>query len=119
VADVLHRNPELALEVHTREELGITASSGGGSPRAAATSSFASFAFGAVIPLIPWFFLTGTTAVVVSIMIGAVAALAVGALVAHFTGRSPVTSALRQLAIGAAAAAVTYGIGRVVGVSSA
>jgi VIT1/CCC1 family predicted Fe2+/Mn2+ transporter len=115
VATALSKDPELALEVHTREELGINPGSTG-SPRAAAASSFASFAVGAAIPLLPWFFGSGTSAVLASIILGGLASLAVGYLVAVFTGRSRVRTALRQLAITAVVAAVTYGIGSAVGV---
>jgi len=66
------------LAVHAREELGIDPSRTG-SPTRAAVSSFVSFAVGALIPLIPWFFGTGWGAAIVSIVLGAVAALAIGA----------------------------------------
>lgn len=115
VATALSRNPELALEVHSREELGVNPGSIG-SPPAAAASSFGSFAVGAVVPLLPWFLGSGTVAVVASIILGALAALAVGTAVATFTGRSRVRTALRQLGIACVVAAVTYGIGTAVGV---
>lgn len=115
VATALARDPELALEVHTREELGVNPGSTG-SPRAAAASSLGSFAFGALVPLLPWFFSSGTAAVVASIILGGVMAIAVGVAVASFTGKSKVRTAARQLAIAALAAAVTYGVGTAVGV---
>ncbi len=115
VATALSRDPELALEVHTREELGVNPGSIG-SPRAAASSSFGAFAVGALVPLIPWFFGSGDAAVVASIILGALASLAVGTAVAVFTGRSRVRTAVRQLAIAMVVAAVTYGIGTAVGV---
>lgn len=115
VATALARDPELALEVHTREELGVDPGSTG-SPRAAAASSFVSFGVGAIVPLLPWFFTAGTVAVVVSILLGALASLTVGCLLAVFTGRSRVRTALRQLGITAIVAAATYGIGAAVGV---
>lgn len=115
VATALSKNPELALEVHSREELGVDPSSIG-SPVAAASSSFVSFAVGALVPLLPWFFVGGTGAVLASIVLGAVAALAVGVLVASFTGRSRVRTAFRQLGIATVVAAVTYAIGSLVGV---
>jgi VIT1/CCC1 family predicted Fe2+/Mn2+ transporter len=115
LAKEMMRDPEIALETHAREELGIDPGSLG-SPTGAAGSSFLAFSIGAVIPLIPWFFVSGTGAVIASVVLGTAAALVVGAALANFTGRSSVRSALRQLLISAAAAAVTYGIGRVVGV---
>jgi VIT1/CCC1 family predicted Fe2+/Mn2+ transporter len=115
VADALQSDPEVALDVHGREELGIDPSETG-NPYAAALSSFLSFSVGAFLPLLPWFFTSGQVAVVVSVTVSAVAALAIGWAVATFTGRSRIRSALRQLAIAVVAAAVTYGIGRAVGV---
>ena len=92
VVEALMRDPEVALEVHSREELGIDPSRTG-SPIGAATSSFVSFAVGALIPLIPWFFATGWGAVLVSIVLGAVAALGIGAAIGHFSERSIVRAA--------------------------
>jgi VIT1/CCC1 family predicted Fe2+/Mn2+ transporter len=115
VADALQSDPDVALDVHGREELGIDPSETG-NPYAAALSSFLSFSVGAFLPLLPWFFTSGQVAVIVSVSVSAVAALAIGWAVATFTGRSRVRSALRQLAIAVVAAAVTYGIGRAVGV---
>lgn len=117
LATEMMRDPELALETHAREELGIDPNELG-SPEAAAASSFASFAAGAVIPLIPWFFLRGGVAVLTSLVAGAVAAFAIGAALAGFTGRSVVRSGVRQLAIAVVAAGVTYALGSVVGFTS-
>lgn len=114
IAETIMRDPEVALEVHAAEELGVRPSQTG-APLQAAVSSFVSFAFGALIPLLPWFFASGQPAVVASVGLGAVSAVAVGWTVAVFTDRSRVLSALRQLAIAAVAAAVTYGIGLAVG----
>jgi VIT1/CCC1 family predicted Fe2+/Mn2+ transporter len=112
------RDPEVALEVHAAEEFGVRPSQTG-APLQAAISSFISFAFGALIPLIPWFFASGSPAVIASVGLGAVSALAIGWTVAIFTDRSRIRSALRQLAIAAVAAAVTYGIGSAIGVRTA
>jgi len=106
---------DLALEVHAREEMGIDPTSLG-SPVKAALSSFTTFAVGALVPLVPWFFLHGTAAVVLSLLLAAVTATLVGAALAQFTGRSRLWSALRQVGIAAAAAIVTYGVGALVGV---
>ncbi|HVC70427.1 MAG TPA: VIT1/CCC1 transporter family protein [Acidimicrobiales bacterium] len=117
LATEMMRTPELALETHAREELGINPNALG-SPVKAAGSSFATFALGALLPLIPWLITHGTDAVVASIVVAAVAAVAVGAALAAFTHRSWWWSAARQLGISAVAAAVTYGIGTAVGVST-
>lgn len=106
--------PELALETHVREEIGVDPSSLG-SPHLAALASFVAFALGAVIPLVPWFFATGSAAIVASVVSGGVAAFGVGAVLAAFTGRSRWFSACRQLAIAALAAGVTTLIGFLVG----
>lgn len=112
------RDPEVALETHAREELGIDPTSLG-SPLLAAASSFVTFALGALFPLIPWLVSRGNGAIVGSVVIGAVVAIGVGAGLGALTGRSMVRGAARQLAVAAVAAAVTFGVGRAVGVSGA
>jgi VIT1/CCC1 family predicted Fe2+/Mn2+ transporter len=123
--DVAHRvvqelmsSPELALSTHAREELGIDPSALG-SPIQASIASFSTFALGAFIPLAP--FLSGssrTTAVLASIALAGLAALLVGFVLAHFTGRSRVFSSLRSLLICAAAGGVTYLVGSLIGVAA-
>ena len=117
LVDKVMQDPDLALEVHAREELGIHPGSLG-SPWQAALSSVLAFAVGAFLPLFPWLLGSGTTAILASVAIGVVASLLVGAGLAGFTGRSRWRSALRQLAVASVAAAVTYGIGRAVGVGT-
>jgi vacuolar iron transporter family protein len=108
------QNPELALETHAREELGISAKSLG-SPWQAAGASFVTFALGAFIPLLPWLIGSGTAAIVASVVLGAVAAVAVGVVLARVTERPVLPSALRQLAVTVIAAGVTFGVGRAIG----
>jgi VIT1/CCC1 family predicted Fe2+/Mn2+ transporter len=108
------QDPDLALETHAREELGITPQSLG-SPWQAAAASFVTFALGAFIPLAPWLFTSGTTAIVLSIVLGAVASVVVGVVLARFTERPVMVSALRQLAVTVVAAAVTFGVGKAIG----
>ena len=114
LVDEVMQDPQLALETHAREELGIDPSAFG-SPWQAAIASFVAFAIGAFVPLVPWLITSGTTATVWSIVLGAVAALAVGFLLGVFTGRSRIRSAVRQLLVLAMAAGVTFGIGRAIG----
>ncbi len=114
LASEVMADPELALETHAREEFGVDPSALG-SPIAATISSFIAFTIGAFIPLAPWLFGSGAAAVAWSIALSAVAALALGAVLASLTGRSKMRSALRQLAIAALAASVTYGVGRAIG----
>jgi VIT1/CCC1 family predicted Fe2+/Mn2+ transporter len=114
VAAALMRDPGVALEAHAREELGIGMDQLG-SPIAAAVFSFLAFSTGALVPLLPWFFLAGSAAIVASVLGAAAAALAVGVIIGVATGRSRTRAALRQLAIGALAAGSTFLIGRVAG----
>ena len=115
LAQEMMSSPELALETHAREELGIDPNELG-SPVAAAVSSFVAFAFGAVLPLLPWFFGQGAAATLASVVLGALGAIGVGIALSRFTGRSPWVSAGRQLLIAAVAAGVTYAVGAAVGV---
>ena len=117
MAGQMMSDPEMALETHAREELGIDPESLG-SPVAAALSSFVSFALGAVIPLLPWFVSRGNGAIVATVVLGALTSAAVGLALATFTGRSALRTVARQLGVAALAAGVTYGIGSVVGVST-
>ena len=114
MANQVMRDPDLALETHAREELGISTKTLG-SPWQAAAASFVTFAIGAFIPLLPWLIGTGTGAIVASVVLSAVAAIVVGSVLARFTERPVLPSALRQLAVTAVAAGVTYGVGRAIG----
>lgn len=107
-------DPELALETHAREEMGISTQNLG-SPVQAAAASFVTFALGAFIPLLPWLYSKGNPALVASVILGGVASLTVGAVLATFTERPIVRTALRQLAVAAVAAGVTYGVGSAIG----
>ena len=104
-----------ALDTLAREELGIDPEELGGSATVAAVTSFVLFAIGAILPVIPYFFLSGTGAVVVSALVSAIGLFAIGAAITIFTGRSVWFSGGRQVAVGVAAAALTYGVGRLIG----
>lgn len=114
VATTLMRDEDTALRTHAREELGIDPGDLG-APLAAAAASFASFALGAAVPLVPWLVGRGAVAVATSLVAAAVSASVVGGLLGRFTGRSWRRSAARQLALSAAACAVTFTIGLVAG----
>jgi VIT1/CCC1 family predicted Fe2+/Mn2+ transporter len=116
LATALSRNPELALQTHAREELGIDPDSLG-QPLKASLSSFVTFSIGATVPLLPYFFGSGTAALVAAVIMSVVAALAVGTALARFTGRPIGRSAGRQLLFSAVPAAATYLLGSAVGVS--
>lgn len=115
VARILMANKSVALDTHARLELGVDPDKGG-SARQAALASFLSFATGAILPLLPWFFVAGTAAIVMSIAIGGIAALGLGAAIGAFTGRSKLRTAFRQLGAAAVAAAITYSVGALLGV---
>ncbi|HEU4642442.1 MAG TPA: VIT1/CCC1 family protein [Gemmatimonadaceae bacterium] len=108
-----------ALDTLAREELGIDPAELGGSAWEAAITSFVLFAIGAIIPVLPYFFMVGTGAIVVSVAASAAALFLIGAAITLFTGRGVLHSGARQLLFGLGAAALTYGIGRLVGVSIA
>jgi vacuolar iron transporter family protein len=111
------RDPEVALETHAREELGIDPGQLG-SPVAAAASSFMAFSIGAIVPLLPWFFASGAAAKVASLLLGVVAAVVVGVLVARSTGRPVVRAVGRQVAFTVIPAAITFAIGSALGVGA-
>ncbi len=117
VARILSLDAKVALDTHARLELGINPEARGAASRASAVS-FLAFSVGAILPLFPWFFVHGGAGVVASVIIGAVAALLLGALIGTFAARGIVRSALRQLAVATVAAAVTYGVGSLLGVSA-
>lgn len=110
------KDPDLALNTHAREELGIDPASIG-SPIQAAVSSLVSFSIGAILPLIPWFFTTGFTGVIYAVFFGAIGSIAVGVLLAQFTGRSVIKTALRQFILSGLAAGITYLAGHLIGFS--
>lgn len=112
VARQLSRDPELALEIHTREELGFSAQDLP-SPLLAAASSFVSFAIGAVLPLLP--FVLGASALYPAAIVAGIALFVAGAAVAKITARPWWFGGSRQLLFGAAAAAITYGVGAGIG----
>jgi VIT1/CCC1 family predicted Fe2+/Mn2+ transporter len=117
VASQLMRDPDQALESHARDELGIRPDQLG-SPWGASAASLVSFAVGAAVPLLPWYFTRGTAAVLTSVSLGSVVAIAVGAGVGVATSRSLVRSAFRQLTITTVAAGVVFLVGRLVGVAA-
>ena len=112
VAEVINRDPDVALRFHMREELGVDPSALP-SPIAAAIASLVSCAVGGLVPLLP--FLLGSTSLALALVIIAVALFVGGEAVGRVTGRRPFVSGLRQLALGAAAVGVAYAIGRFAG----
>lgn len=110
-------NPQTALDTLVREELGMSEEEAG-NPWVAAGSSFAMFSVGAILPVLPWFFVGGLVGVALSATAAGVGLFASGTITTLFTGRSVLFSGSRMLAFGLAAAALTFGVGRVIGVSA-
>ena len=113
------RDEETALDTLAREELGIDPEELGGSAWEAAVTSFVLFAVGAIIPVIPFVFLAGAGAVVLSVVSSALGLFAIGALITLLTGRSVLFSGTWQVLVGLAAATLTYGVGSLIGTALA
>ncbi len=116
LARAIFADPAHALDTKAREELGLNPEELG-SPWGVAISSFVSFALGAIVPVLPYAFGDGRAAFWAAVAAAAGALFLVGAGVGLVTGRSLLRGGLRQLAIGALAAAATFGIGRAIGVT--
>jgi len=115
LADKLFQSHEAALDTLAREELGVDPEGLGGSAWAAAVASFCLFATGAIFPVAPFIFAQGLPAVAASLLLSGGALAGIGAVTSRFTGRTLVYSAGRTLMIGYAAAAVTFGVGKLLG----
>jgi VIT1/CCC1 family predicted Fe2+/Mn2+ transporter len=118
VSRALLANPEQALDVLSREELGLNPDDLG-SPFGAALSSFLSFALGAAIPLIPFVATrnTATTTLVITAALTVLALFGIGLVLSLFTGRDALKGALRMVLIGAGAGVVSFLVGRALGVA--
>lgn len=103
-------------EVYARQVMGFNPDELG-SPWIAAGSSFLLFTAGALVPVAPWFFIQGTLAVTLSIVLTAIGGLVVGGYISASSGMAIPRGALRQLGIIALASIVTYGVGYAFGVS--
>ncbi len=119
LAERIMADEETALDTLARDELGIDPGELGGSAGEAAATSFFLFAAGAVLPVIPYIFFSGNTAVLVSAGLSALGLFLIGAAITLFTGRSVIYSGSRQVLFGLAAAAATFTVGRLIGVAVA
>jgi VIT1/CCC1 family predicted Fe2+/Mn2+ transporter len=117
MASEIMTNKDHAHEILIKEELGINPEDLKGSAMEAAITSFILFAIGAIIPVIPFFFLSGIAAVLFSALLSAVGLFLIGAAITLFTGKTIWYSGARQVFFGLTAAAITYGIGTLIGVS--
>jgi vacuolar iron transporter family protein len=116
MAAAVSADPDTALRVHTREELGVDPEELP-SPIVAGVASLLAFSCGALVPLFPY--LVGASMLWVSLVLTAVALLSGGMVVGRLTGRPVLRSGLRQLALGALAVTVTFGVGHLIGSHSA
>ncbi|MFN8183589.1 MAG: VIT1/CCC1 transporter family protein [Candidatus Nanopelagicales bacterium] len=114
-AEKIMADPKTALDTLAREELGLDPDDLG-DPKRVAASSFAAFAIGAAVPVVPYIFASGVLALTIAVVMAVIALLLVGGTVGRLSGLGVVRSALRQLAVGGGAAAVTYVVGSLVGV---
>lgn len=105
------------LDTLAREELGIDPKELGGSAYEAALTSFFLFAFGALFPLLPFLFLSGNPAIYLSLALSALGLFLFGAFITLITGQNAFYAGFRQVMVGMAAAALTYGVGRLIGVA--
>jgi VIT1/CCC1 family predicted Fe2+/Mn2+ transporter len=119
IVDELMTDKKRTHEILVKEELGINAEELEGSAMEAAVSSFVLFAVGAIIPVMPFFFTNGFTAIWISALGSAIGLFVIGAAITLFTGRNVLYSGGRQVLFGMAAAAITFGIGKWIGVSVA
>jgi VIT1/CCC1 family predicted Fe2+/Mn2+ transporter len=110
---------ESALDTLVREELAIDQKELGGSAWVAAVTSFGLFAVGALFPVIPYLFFQGAAGIAASSAVSAVGLFAIGALATLMTGKNPLAQGFRQVLIGLAAAACTFGVGHLIGVGIA
>lgn len=117
MAEEILNDKERAHDVLVREELGINTEELKGSAVEAALYSFFLFSVGAVIPVIPFLFAVGTKAIIACVGLSAAGLFLIGAAITLFTGRNVWFSGFRQVAFGIAAAAITFGIGKLIGIS--
>jgi vacuolar iron transporter family protein len=119
MASEIMKDKGKAHEILVKEELGINSEELKGSAMEAAITSFLLFAVGAIIPVAPFFFLTGFTAIGISSAVSALGLFIIGSAITLFTGKSIWYSGIRQVLFGLGAAAITYGIGSLIGVQVA
>lgn len=114
IVERIMRDPEKAIDTFVREEIGLSAETMG-SPVAAGLGSLGAFSIGAMVPLVPFLILHGGAAFALSISASGVALFAIGMAVSRLTHRNAPWAGVRQAALGGLAAAVTFGIGSLLG----
>ncbi len=119
LARKIMENKDSALDTLAREELGVDPDELGGSAWEAAITSFILFAIGAIIPVFPFIFMGGSGAIFLSIGLSTIGLFLLGTIITLFTGRSVLYSGMRMVIFGLLAALVTFGIGKLIGISVA
>jgi predicted membrane protein (TIGR00267 family) len=117
IAKQIMSDREKAVETLAKEELNIDPSELGGSAWEAAITSFVLFSIGAIVPVSPYIFTGGMNAFILSVCLSGLALFGVGAAITLFTGKKVLYSGTRMVVFGLLAAAITFGIGRLIGVS--
>ncbi len=117
LAAKIMENKTTMIETLAREELGIDPLELGGSAVEAAITSFILFAIGAIIPVFSFIFFEGMQAIILSVILSTIGLFIIGSAITLFTGRSVLFSGFRQVFFGLIAAALTFGIGKLIGVS--
>jgi predicted membrane protein (TIGR00267 family) len=117
MADEIIKDKGRAHEFLVKEELGINAEELKGSAVEAAVYSFILFSLGAIIPVLPFMFVRGMTAIVISVSLSAAGLFLIGAAITLFTGKNVWYSGFRQVVFGLIAASITFGIGHLIGIS--
>jgi vacuolar iron transporter family protein len=117
LAKKIMENKTTMIETLAREELGIDPLELGGSAVEAAITSFILFAIGAIIPVFSFIFFEGMKAIILSVILSTIGLFIIGSAITLFTGRSVLFSGFRQVTFGLIAAALTFGIGKLIGVS--
>ena len=112
---IIAADPAVALDTITRKGLRIDPDDLAGSAWVAALTSFVLFALGAIVPVLPFLMISGPPAIIASAALSSAALFGLGAAITLMTGRNPLIAGLRQLAFGLAAAAITFGIGTLLG----
>jgi len=118
IAAHVMQDPEVALDLMAREELGLNPDELG-SPVAVAFSSMAAFGSGAMVPVLPFLFLPVATAAPIAVLLTVIALLLTGGFTARMIGRPPLRGAVRLALLGGAAALITFVAGRIAGAIAA
>jgi vacuolar iron transporter family protein len=114
---IIKSGGEAALDTLVREELAIDQKELGGSAWEAALTSFGLFSLGAILPVLPYAFFSGVSGIIASSVASVLGLFSIGAITTMMTGKNPILYGLRHVLIGLLAAAVTFGIGSLIGVS--